>query len=138
MKNTSVMLAMASVTSLLSLGFAGCATTTKDTGVDPELTCGDRTVTVFQSIGFLAVYPEYIDVCAGQSININAVPRGRGLRTSPAEGNPGMDGWLSAGAEGGGSVVITVPGDATPGVYKYAIAVNEVGMLDPRLRVIRR
>lgn len=138
MKNTSVILAMASVTSVLSLGFAGCATTTKDTGVDPELTCGDRTVTVFQSTGFLAVYPEYIDVCAGQNVEINAVPRGRSLTTSPAEDNPGMDGWLSAGAEGGGSVVITVPRDATAGVYKYGITVNGVGMLDPRLRVIRR
>ena len=137
MKKTSVIFAMASITSLLSLGFAGCATP-KDPGVDPELTCGSRAVTVFQSIGFLAVYPEYIDVCAGQSITIDAVPRGRSLRTLPAEGNPGLDGWLSGGAEGGRSVVLTVPEDATAGVYKYGIAVGDVGMLDPRIRVIRR
>ena len=123
----------------LSLTLSGCATGTGYADVDPELSCGDRTVTVFQSTGFLAVYPEYIHVCEGQSLTIKAVPRAAGtVQTSPARGNPAADSWLSGRAERGGTVVIRVPEGATEGVYKYNITVEGVGTLDPRVSVVRR
>ena len=124
----------------LSLTLLGCTTgTTRHADVDPELVCGDRTVTVFQSIGFLAVYPEYIHVCDGRSLTIKAVPRAAGgVQISPARGNPEADSWLSGSAEEGGTVVITVPERTTEGVYKYNITVEGVGTLDPRVSVVRR
>jgi len=124
----------------LSLATVGCAPTmTRTAEVDPELTCGDRTVTVFQTTGFLAVYPEYIDVCTGESITINAVPKvaAGDLRTAPDEGNPGRDDWLRSEGKSEGSVVINVPEDAALGVYKYSITVDGVGTLDPHARVVR-
>ncbi|MEX2126384.1 MAG: hypothetical protein WD795_20995 [Woeseia sp.] len=135
--NKSIM----SIATLLSLALTGCAPAmTRDGGADPETTCGDRAVTVYQSTGFLAVYPEYIDVCAGYRVTITAVPRvaDGNVRTQPEEGNPGMDGWLGVEGRPGGAVVIGVPADATAGVYKYGIIVDGVGMLDPRIRVVRR
>lgn len=124
----------------LSLGLMGCATgSTRTPEVDPELVCADRTVTVFQSTGFLAVYPEYIHVCAGRSITVKAVPRAPGtVRTIPERGNPAADDWLSAEGEKGGTAVIRIPESATEGVYKYNITVEGVGTLDPRVSVVRR
>jgi hypothetical protein len=129
------------VVTLLSLTLAGCALDmTRDPGADPEITCGDRNVTVFQTRGSLSVYPEYIDVCRGQSITISAIPRvdGADVRTAPAErGNPEGDGWLGREGRADGSVLIEIPGDAPLGVYKYSITVDGVGTLDPRARVVR-
>jgi len=124
----------------LSLTLLGCATgTAPHADVDPELVCGDRTVTVFQSTGFLAVYPEYIHICDGRSFTIKSVPRAAGtVQTSPVRGNPGADSWLGGTAEKGGNVVIMVPEDTTEGVYKYNITVEGVGTLDPRVSVVRR
>ena len=128
-------LCLASVVFALS---AGCATTTPSAGDDPEMSCRDRTVTVYQSTGFLAVYPEYIDVCRGQSITVRTLPRldTGGVRTAPDDKNPGDDSWLRIeGREG--TVVMKVPENAALGVYKYSITVDGVGMLDPRARVVR-
>lgn len=124
----------------LSLGLAGCATgSTRTTEVDPELVCADRTVTIFQSTGFLAVYPEYIHVCAGRALTVKAVPQSTGaVQTAPERGNPAADNWLSARGERGGAAVIRIPEDATEGVYKYNITVEGVGTLDPRVSVVRR
>jgi hypothetical protein len=127
---------------VLLLFLAGCASTMPgETGADPELTCGSRTVTVYQARGFLAVYPEYIDVCRGETITFRAVPRisGGSIRTAPDrtdKRNPGRDDWLRS--DGGATeAAVSVPRDATLGVYKYAITVDGVGTLDPRARVVR-
>jgi hypothetical protein len=118
---------------------AGCASTMSgEADVDPELTCGDRTVTVYQARGFLAVYPEYIDVCSGETITIRAVPHVAegAVRTAPGGKNPGRDAWLQS--EGNAmEATLSVPTDAALGVYKYAITVDGVGTLDPRARVVR-
>jgi hypothetical protein len=96
-------------------------------------------VSVFQSTGFLAVYPEYMHVCVGQSITVKAVPQAVGtVQISPVRGNPAEDSWLSGTSERGGTVVISVPEGATEGVYKYNITVEGVGTLDPRVSVVRR
>lgn len=124
----------------LSSSLLGCATgSPRPVDEDPELECTDRSVTVFQSPGFLAVYPEYIHVCAGLTFTVKAVPRASGtIRTSPGRGNPAADSWLSGAADRGGDVVIIVP-EATPeGVYKYNVTVEGVGTLDPRVSVVRR
>lgn len=124
----------------LSLSMWGCVTgSPRPVDDDPELACADRAVTVFQSPGFLAVYPEYIHVCAGRSFAVKAVPRAAGaIRTSPERGNPAADGWLSGTAESGGEVVITIPESTPEGVYKYNVTVDGVGTLDPRVSVVRR
>jgi hypothetical protein len=136
MKNSVVYVPIVLFTSL-----AGCAATAPDAGADPELTCGGRTVTVYQARGFLAVYPEYIDVCRGQTITIRAVPRvvGGSIRTAPdgsRRKNPDEDSWLRS--EGNAAqATMSVPADAGLGVYEYAITVDGVGTLDPRARVVR-
>ena len=124
----------------MSLAFlAGCASTMNPSvSDDPEMTCGDRTVTVYQATGFLAVYPEYIDVCRGQSITVRTVPglATGNVRTAPGEKNPDDDSWLrNEGRDG--TVIMVVPGNAGLGVYKYSITVDGVGTLDPRARVVR-
>lgn len=128
--------------SAIACALAGCAQTTPATHIaeeDPELTCGNRTVTVFQATGFLAVYPEYIDVCTGYNITINVVPpvADGGFSTAPESGNPGEDSWLDSTAKRGGSAIISVPPGIPTGVYKYSITVEGVGTLDPRARVVK-
>lgn len=107
---------------------------------DPEFACRDRTVTVFQSTGFLAVYPEYIDVCSGYDILVKPVPpvRTGNVRTAPGgRGEPGWLGGVPGDKAGAGGAVIRVPPGTSPGVYKYSITVDGVGTLDPRARVVR-
>jgi hypothetical protein len=124
----------------LSSSLMGCAIgSTRTAEVDPEMVCADRTVTVFQSTGFLAVYPEYIHVCPGRSITVKAVPPAPGtVRTIPERGNPVADDWLNAESERGEGAVMRVPESAAEGVYKYNIAVEGIGTLDPRVSVVRR
>jgi hypothetical protein len=127
----------------IALLMSGCAMNGHTNGdVDPELTCGDRTVTVNHARGFLAAHPEYIVVCQGQRILINLVPpveRGS-ARTTPAEEHAIGSPWLSGeNREDRRKIVIQIPaGTVEPGEYKYNITIDGVGTLDPRVRVSRR
>ena len=108
-------------------------------GEDPELTCRDRQVTVRQAPGFLAAFPEYIDVCRGQTVTISIDPpvEAGSARTEPASGNPDEAAWLQKANRDRGSIVIEISETAALGIYKYSITVDGVGTLDPRFRITR-
>lgn len=104
---------------------------------EPEPLCADRLVTVTHAPGYLAAYPEHVDVCAGRTVVIELEPAVEpgAARTTPA---PGLPEWLGARNARGDRIEIRVPEDAAYATYKYEIVVEGVGRLDPRLTVSRR
>jgi hypothetical protein len=127
-------------------GLTGCATNGTKGDVDPELHCQDRTVTVNHGPAFLIAYPEYIQVCEGQTITIRIRPRVRAgdAKTQQGRGNPAVASWLDRdNKDHAAEIRIEVPEKTVPEkkrdiVFKYSIGIAGVGTLDPRVRVVRR
>lgn len=121
----------------LAATLAACAA--REMPGDPELVCRDRLVTVNHAAGYLAAHPEHLEVCAGNAVIVNIAPpvASGGARTVPAgERRPE---WLGrSNTRERGRIEIRVPESAEYGTYKYAIVIDGVGSLDPRLTVSRR
>jgi hypothetical protein len=125
----------------VSTGLFGCATNGTMGDVDPELDCRDRRVTVNHGPAFLIAYPEYIEVCAGQTITVQVTPRvpAGEAATMQGSGDPVEASWLNNRNRSESSeILIEVPEAAAYAVYKYSIRIAGVGTLDPRVRVVRR
>ncbi len=128
--------ALAVTAGLAVSALAGCAA--PDTPGDHEVACRDRTVTVHHAPGYLAAHPEHLEICAGRTVVVSLEPpvEAGAARTEPAgERRPP---WLGNANRTRDRIEIRVPADADYGTYKYSIAIDDVGTLDPRLTVSRR
>lgn len=127
--------------SMLSLSgiLLGCATTMETEDFDPALTCKDRVVTINHARGYLAMPQEYVEICRDKTLRINIVPpvESNGARASASRKNPDAR-WLNEGSGNGRFIEIRIPSDAAVGeTYKFDLTIDEIGMLDPRVRVVR-
>lgn len=114
---------------------SGCAVDgDRNGGSVPHARCGAPPITVVHARGYLALNPETVDPCRGDRLTINLAPpvAPGSARTAPAEGGPQ---WLRRENKTRGTIYIDVPKDTKPGVYKYSITIDGVGMLDPRVRI---
>ncbi len=117
----------------------GCATKMETDDLDPALTCSNRVITIVHARGYLAMPQEYVEICRGKTLRINVVPpvQNRGARISPSKSNPDAR-WLDQEAENGRFIEIVISSEAEiDKTYKYDLTIDEVGMLDPRVRVVR-
>lgn len=108
--------------------------------------CPERdTVKVTSKRGELTARPECITVERGSSFTLQLRDRpaaGRARTRPDTDKNPGA-GWLQRANDEGRDIVISVPPgepaaelcDDTGCYYKYEIEVDDVGTLDPRVRV---
>lgn len=117
----------------------GCATTVETEDFDPALTCSDRVITINHAKGYLSLSQEYVEICRDRTLKINVVPRvpNNGARASASKKNPDAR-WLNGSSGNGRFIEIHVPSDATVGeTYKFDLTIDEIGILDPRVRVVR-
>lgn len=131
MKNKTKLL-VAAVTG----GLVGCAAMEMDdeTGRDEKPVCRDRHVTVNHKAAKLSARPEHIEVCPGFKVLIHIVPAvdANSARTVPADETAE---WLEGVNRDRGTIVIEVPKGTDWDTYKYAITIDGVGTLDPRITV---
>ncbi len=134
------MKAMQNVSMLSLCGILlGCATTVETEDFDPALTCKDRVITIHHARGYLSLSQEYIEMCRNQSLKINVVPRvpNDAARATASKKNPDAR-WLNGSSGNGRFIEVRVPSDATVGeTYKFDLTIDDIGMLDPRVRVVR-
>lgn len=117
----------------------GCATNVETEDVDPALTCIDRNITINHARGYLSLSQEYVEMCRGQSLKINIAPRvpNNAARATASKKNAEAR-WLNGSSGNGRFIEIRVPSDAIVGeTYKFDLTIDEIGTLDPRVRVVR-
>lgn len=101
------------------------------------------TVTVNHASAYLKAKPACVQVPAGSTLTVRLVPAkaAGSARTRAKSGNPA---WLDKENEKEDTILIEVPQGAQSGgascdetscTYEYEIYVDDVGMLDPRVRV---
>jgi hypothetical protein len=120
--------------SALVLVLAGCAAPRQD------VTCRDKIVTVNHAPGSIVVPPREVevDVKAGCALTLNIRPavKANAARTKEERAkNPHAAPWLNEATQEGAFIRIHVPEGTPTGDYKYSIYIDDVGMLDPIIRV---
>jgi hypothetical protein len=117
---------------------AACGTTVVADG--QQVRCRNRTINVVQAPGELRVSQELVDMCRGYSLTLRTVPPVdvNRARTRQPSGSSRRASWLDSDANENGEMVITVPDEGIPvgsDPFKYDLAVDNIGRLDPRVRV---
>jgi hypothetical protein len=102
--------------------------------------CND-TVTVDYKEAFLHARPPVASVCRGGTLTVVFHPIGnekdKAVHTAPGPQN-GNASWLSGRSTKGDQIVLHIDEKAQVGqIYKYSITVDGIGMLDPRVRVMK-
>jgi hypothetical protein len=102
--------------------------------------CND-TVTVDYKEAFLHARPEVANVCRGGTLTVKFHPIGKD-RDKPARTAPGRQNgnatWLSGSTTKGDQIILDIDEKAqVDRIYKYSITVDGIGMLDPRVRVMK-
>ena len=105
-----------------------------------ERGCND-TVTVDYKEAFLHARPPVANVCRGGTLTVRFHPIGKD-RDKPAHTAPGPQNgnarWLTGSSPKGDRIVLDIDEKAQVGqIYKYSITVDGIGMLDPRVRVMK-
>lgn len=114
-------------------------------GIDFDVACRDRQITLNYAADRVVISHPTIDVCSGYTVTINIVPKAeRGsARTKDHPSNAPRASWLNGSNDpDDDKIVIAVPKGALPKgqseqLYKYDIEVDGAGSLDPYFRVIR-
>jgi hypothetical protein len=119
----------------LVLVLAGCAAPRQDA------TCRDKVATVNQARGSINVPPRdfEVEVKAGCALRLNIRPSvdPKAARTKEERAkNEHPAPWLNEATQDGAFILIHVPEGTPAGPYKYSIYIDDVGMLDPVIRVI--
>ena len=119
---------------LIPLMLAACVS---NQSVDEELACRNRIATLRHGDGFMEAYPPHLDMCIGYTLRINLRPRVPvgDARSVAATGGPE---WLNRSNMSTDQILITIPDSVTVGeTYKFGLAIEGVGTLDPYIRIIR-
>ena len=104
--------------------------------VDEGVACRDRRITLIHGLGHMTVVPPYVEVCRNTTLHVNlAPPVPVGLaRTFPGDGQPE---WLNRANVTTREILVDIPEDAVvDDLYKYGVAIEDVGQLDPYVRII--
>ena len=101
----------------------------------------DVSVTVNHKASVLKVTPELRNVRLGGTVTIKTVPA-KGKNKAHTKQEPGTPRWLTGYCNRKGEIVLPVPENALgprqkEKTYKYSVMVDGVGMIDPRVKVIR-
>ena len=115
----------------------GCASVAPADSKCPDATLKKITI-VYQRHNKITVAPSVRRVDPGDAIEYNVTgPASRNFKAKGTSG-PGPYGWLDVTGEGGPggiSNIVCVPAGQLTGDYEYMIEIDNVGKLDPVVRV---
>jgi hypothetical protein len=115
---------------------AGCGGTIKVLD-GMEVRCSDKSVSVINEDGRLEARPNSVKVCRGNAVVLtfrNGVPTGH-AHTRKARPATTTEMWLDVDNTSMDGITIMVPDATTPMEYKYSLAIDGLGTLDPRIVV---
>ena len=106
---------------------------------EEEEECTDEHVHVVHASASMTVTPPFIVICEGKVLTLNMIPPNKlGLGTvvsAPKPSNPDEH-WLDgANTPNPNQIVLPVPAGKAGSTYEYSVTIEDLGKIDPRVRV---